>query len=46
MITVEDRFEGLHKCDSLFCFFSLVTTIMLKAGGTRLATAIPLDAPV
>jgi hypothetical protein len=24
----------------------LVTTIMLKAGGTRLATAIPLDAPV
>ena len=30
---------------SLFCFFSLVTTTMEKAGGTRLVTAIPEDGP-
>ena len=29
----------------LFCFFSLVTTTMEKAGGTRLVTAIPEDGP-
>ena len=29
----------------LFCFFSLVTTTMEKAGGTRLVTVIPEDGP-